>query len=131
MVQYLPGSSKGLLLGTQGFEHLRHLVSPQELGYREWVYRVIQTSLSLHRECHISSRSLCCQDQAPPSRDQGFNGTSVLFSHDHRCTVKDCTINVDLFREPAQGIVIALDFVTGEMAVDNGYISPASTMLES
>jgi hypothetical protein len=55
----------------------------------------------------------------------------VLFSHDHRGTVKDCTINVDLLREPAQGIVVALYFVTGEMTVDNGYIGPASTMLES
>jgi len=131
MVQYLPGRSKGLLPGTQGFEHPRHLVSPQELGYREWVHRAIWTSLSLDRECHPSSHSLCCQDQAPPSRDQGFNGTSVLFSHDHRCTVKDRTINVDLLRKPAQGINVALDFVTGEMAVDNSYISPASTMLES
>jgi hypothetical protein len=54
----------------------------------------------------------------------------VLFSHDHRCTVKDCTINFDLLREPAKRIVVALDFVTDEMAVDNGYIGPASTMLE-
>jgi hypothetical protein len=54
----------------------------------------------------------------------------VLFSHDHRCTVKDCTINVDLLRKPAQGIFVALDFVSDEMAIDNGYIGPASTMLE-
>jgi len=55
----------------------------------------------------------------------------MMLAYDQSCFIKDCAVCLDLFGDTAEGVLVALDLKSQEMAVDDGDVRPASAMLEA
>jgi len=55
----------------------------------------------------------------------------MLRAHDNGRAVKHCAVNFDLVFKAIQRVLVALDFITDEMAVDNSDVSATFTVLQS
>jgi len=54
----------------------------------------------------------------------------VLYSNNDRGAIEHIAVCLNLLIKSAKGVFVALDFISDEMTVDDGYVGPALAMLQ-